>query len=224
MPYPRKPHTTSVLPNTSIRARNPSENPVKSQVHAELWEHTVAFTQSPQQAPAGLKHHLDGQSRTFSVSWHAAVRGWCFWGIWRSFLQETVPDFSLPQRAEKVKQGPLTGSQVLFSALGTDAGCYLSFGRRQAINKSFGSEVNATSQSHYYTLFQLFLQVFFYPTRVYHRFTLLPISVLWGCPHWWENNIPTLIIGIKKQPLHICKQVYSTGMTEGMFSYLNSGQ
>lgn len=121
VPYPRKPHTTCMLPSISRRAKNPPENPVKSQFHAELWEHSVAFTQSLKQTPSGLKHNLNGQRRPFSVCWHVAVRGWCFWEIWRSFLQEAVPDFSLPQRVEKVKegQGPLQGSQVLFSALDT---------------------------------------------------------------------------------------------------------
>lgn len=108
-----------MLPSISRRAKKPSENPVKRQLLAELWEHTPACSQIPQQAPADLKYHFYGQSRTIFVHWHAAARGWHFREIWRFFLWEHVPDFSLPQRAKKVKKGPLSGSLALVSPLGT---------------------------------------------------------------------------------------------------------
>jgi len=39
--------------------------------------------------------------------------------MWRSFLQEYIPDISLLQRNKKVKEGLLSVSLVLFSPLGT---------------------------------------------------------------------------------------------------------
>lgn len=62
---------------------------------------------------------------------------------------------------------PFTFTSFIFSSRYKGAGCYLSCGRKQAIKESFGSKVNASSQSHFFPLLQQFLQVFPCLSRVF---------------------------------------------------------
>lgn len=170
-----------------------------------------AHTQSPQQAPADLKDHFHGQRRTFFVHWHATAGGWRFREIWRSFLQEYVPDLSLPQRGKKVKEGPLSGLLVLFSPLGTKvlAAIRVVVGSKpsmKALGLKWMQPAKATSS--------LWLSNFcrFSSASAGCSITILPCSTLVSfgegrhcgekAPYSsWENNVPTLHIDIKNPSL-----------------------
>lgn len=80
----------------------------------------------------------------------------------RSFLQEYVPESWKGQGRPQSRF-----RSFILSPRYKDAGCYLSCGRKKAASGSFGSKVNATSQSKCFPLFQQFLQVFFCLSRVF---------------------------------------------------------
>lgn len=171
MPYPRKPHTICMLPNITRRAKKLSQF---------LVEHILAKNTESTAGTSRLEGPLVWSEEGIFVHWHAALGGWHFREIWRTFLQEYVPDFSLPQRVGKVKEGPLSGSLVLFSPPGTKilAANWVVVGSKPSV-RALGPTWMQSAKATCSLCFSNFCSFSFSLRMVfYHFFTLLYISVL----------------------------------------------